>query len=686
MRLQKIRLHDWQSYYGHGKNATELALFGKNDLKNAIVYGQNTRGKTALWEAIRFALYGRVVRRVSTSTTRLYKPVFAVDSAREPLLSVAAAREGHFAVGVELWFDQRGETYHLDRKFQVRAGIAKPKGDTDFEMTVILRNESTSKFVTDPDVFLQEHLPEDLVPFFMFDGERLEEYRLLLQDQNDVELRGYIENILRLPVLTHGIEDFQDINRLVNKRVRRFEMELSKDKKLLQDIASLEAGIDALEDVIVDDDAKAQRLDSQIAEVEGWLQEHDQGKVALAQEEQFQKDEERLESEIESEEKRIKATLPDVWRTLLTPKIDAAVESIKLEIDRQRGDQTKQFAIRQSIERLGRELDGDPCGECGISRDEIKPKRKEEIHSSIAAFDKEIADLEISRGSPDPHQLEERLRSLLLMRREQSLDPLVTAECELLKKKKSLRDTVAKKDKAAKQLTAAARREVAEKLLERKGLEKKLGVQQALTKKTKDDLKEERSKLHQASAGLKTEGVKSVEHVRAEKAGEMLTALADVWKSSLAAYRKVMLKRVETAASTAFMDCSNNASNYSGLRISPQFTISILDLQGEPDLASPGQWAIVAYAMLEALTDCSGIEFPMVVDTPGRSIDNDHLSNVFERFLNNTRQVVFLPQGSELDPKEGDKKYGHRCAATYLLTKDSQDRTKVHLRVDNLIT
>ena len=46
--------------------------------------------------------------------------------------------------------------------------------------------------------------------------------------------------------------------------------------------------------------------------------------------------------------------------------------------------------------------------------------------------------------------------------------------------------------------------------------------------------------------------------------------------------------------------------------------------------------------------------------------------------------LLFLPNDRELDPDDGDERYGKLCAATYELRKADEDRTEVVRRVNNL--
>jgi hypothetical protein len=122
------------------------------------------------------------------------------------------------------------------------------------------------------------------------------------------------------------------------------------------------------------------------------------------------------------------------------------------------------------------------------------------------------------------------------------------------------------------------------------------------------------------------------------------------------------------------------------LRISESFQLSIIDKKNKPNAGSPGQWGLIAYSILDALTTCSGIEFPLVIDTPGRSIDDDHLRKTLAYLLESDKQVFVFPEGSELLPDDGDKLFGHRCAATFQLAQNKDDAsiTDIVKRVDNL--
>jgi DNA sulfur modification protein DndD len=149
-----------------------------------------------------------------------------------------------------------------------------------------------------------------------------------------------------------------------------------------------------------------------------------------------------------------------------------------------------------------------------------------------------------------------------------------------------------------------------------------------------------------------------------------------------------MRARVEENASNLFMSLTNKSKTYKGLKIHTDFQVEILHKKKSrgAEAGSGGQSALMAYSILDALTKSSGIEFPMVVDTPARSIDENNLGRLFDYLLlESEKQVIILPESKELKPKDGDDKYGGRCATTYeieLIGKD-EDMSQLKLRINN---
>jgi DNA sulfur modification protein DndD len=85
--------------------------------------------------------------------------------------------------------------------------------------------------------------------------------------------------------------------------------------------------------------------------------------------------------------------------------------------------------------------------------------------------------------------------------------------------------------------------------------------------------------------------------------------------------------------------------------------INLIDQKGnyiDKDNLSKGEQQLYATALLKALVDESGIEFPVFIDSPLQKFDKDHSRNIIQEFYPNiSNQVVLFPLlEKELTEKE----------------------------------
>ncbi len=72
---------------------------------------------------------------------------------------------------------------------------------------------------------------------------------------------------------------------------------------------------------------------------------------------------------------------------------------------------------------------------------------------------------------------------------------------------------------------------------------------------------------------------------------------------------------------------------------------------------------------------------PFIIDTPGRSLSPKNMERVFDHLFDSNRQVILLPEASELDPDVGDDRYAPKIAASYELNNvDSRSNATERFR------
>ncbi len=267
------------------------------------------------------------------------------------------------------------------------------------------------------------------------------------------------------------------------------------------------------------------------------------------------------------------------------------------------------------------------------------------------------------------------------------LDMLISLEDDLLRWKNKKREAKQNFDKASKNVSKDRASKIAENTVKQRDLLKKIGAVEeriVIKEETVQELEDDRDRLQDflGSCG----GKKPTVYRKAEIKRDLLQELKSAWDAVTEVHRENERKNVEEEATDVFLKLSNKSDLYKKLSISETFQLQIINNEDRSDSGSPGQWALVAYSILDALTTCSGIEFPLVIDTPGRSMDKYHITKTFEHLLNGKKQVIIFPTNSELEPDTGDKEFGHRCAATYQLSKNKKDGkiTDINLRISNL--
>jgi len=687
MRLLEIEMTNWQPYKGAGKNARRISLDGNNGEKNVIIYGQNTHGKTALWQAIRFAMFGRVLKRISGVNGKDWKPLVASDTKEEPLLNVTAHEEGIYDFGVNIKFEHDGDVYELSRSYSKKTGISIPRRDNQMEETFTIRNLDNGSYVQEKQKFVNDLLPEGLARFFMFDGERLMEYRNLFNDTKDIHLRNYIEAILRFPVLTQGSEDFEKIGKTLKGQISKHASKHRKGEAAQEELLEVESNLDLENDILKDINVELDDYNSKLGVVNEFLKKEEEGKKLLEQQDKFREQKENAIIEIESISKKMSKALPGAWRAIITNKIDLRLEKLEDDIKRQKIQTQRQGEIKIELGHLENRLKGRDCLACGTSLEKPSADEEKGILETMAELEIEHEKLEKARLDPDPDYLYKRQKALINIRNDLKLDMLVSLEEDLLRWKTRKREAEQNFEKSLKNVSKDRASKIAENTVRQRDLYKQIGAVEERRSNKKSLIKTleyDRDRLQSilGSGG----GKKPTVYRKAEIKRDLVQELKNAWDAVTDSHRESQRENVEKEATKVFLHLSNKSHLYKKLSISETFQLSIINNKGKSDSGSPGQWGLVAYSILDALTTCSGIEFPLIIDTPGRSIDDHHLNKTLEYLLNSNKQVIIFPEGSELKPDFGDKEFSHLCAATYQLSQNKEDAnmTDIILRKSNL--
>tara|TARA_Y100000589_G_scaffold329084_2_gene374749 strand:+ start:52 stop:2097 length:2046 start_codon:yes stop_codon:yes gene_type:complete len=680
MIIQNVTLFNWQGYLGKH----DFNFRGTGGRNSSFIYADNTVGKSAFWEAIRFALYGRVERRrIGTA-----KPFVAQHSGDYPLMNTTLFGKKGAKFYVELIFSHENNRYRLYRGYKPKFDNKPVKLSSDLKIDLLLENlddQGNDRFEKDPNRWIEQHiLPARLVKFFMFDGERLEEYEDLMRKDEDIDLRDDIESIIRSPILREGHTALKKAyshfgmlagkeKTMANKNEEHRRLWAKRDKELKQIEKSLE-----------DISTEIKGYKKSIAEIDEWLQVNEASKDTALVIKTTQENIGQLEKSIDGFRADISHEMQGVWKVLISEQISQSLKKIKDEKKAQDSHLKKMGALEEEIKKIREALDGSICSACDRPRDPLNEKQKEEKKLEITSLEAKYSEHESKSKFPTTEEHYLRLSALEKMKTDQKdLSRLFEKEKLLLDNLANLKRAERDNKTAREAISEERNEEVREQLSQKEILESKMieaRVDEKRFLQDRDDLVESMKELE---IGDDSDN-QSLKLRRLSKSVEITNALSDIFNSALTEFRENVRQNVEQRASETFLKISNNRENYQGLEITEDYTVSIIDLDGLRNAGSQAQSLVMAYSIIDALSACSGFEFPMIVDTPARSLASKNAGAVYDYFMKSDRQVIFLPTDTELNPDTGDDKFGKSVAATYELSKIKDDASTVGIRVNNL--
>src|SRR5262249_4291133 len=274
----------------------------------SIVYGENMRGKTTLLNAIRYALFGKVIMRGATQGTL------------HQIGNWETVKEGQYGFKVVLEFEHEGSKYELTRENRPRPGIRIPESDIDYQQDCFLRKDGS---VLGPDVRDSEIariMPETVSRFFLFDGELLQQYEELLRNESEMgrNIKEAIERILGVPILTNSRADLGEILKDAQKREAKAAQKNQKTQTLGNQHEALLKQRDGLLEHTERLKSDLEKLRSGKSSQEEMLRKTAKTKALLDDRNRVQEEIKSAQTKLAEKENRKKELLADAWKALLT--------------------------------------------------------------------------------------------------------------------------------------------------------------------------------------------------------------------------------------------------------------------------------------------------------------------------------------------------------------------------------
>lgn len=632
MKFSSLKMINFMPFYGE-----HIISFDQPDTSRnvTIIYGDNMRGKTSILNAFRWVLYGKALSR--NLTVRPYSEI----------INYNASARGDYRSFCQLDFFSENKKYSLTREVVSKSTTQKPLTNSDYEEHVFLS--------VDGDVVARDQIereinllvPEQVSRFFLFDGELLSEYELLLEERHDKGelIKESIEKVLGVPSLVNGKMDLEFLERDFRqkhhnelKATKHLEAIADEEGKIIEKDRLNSINESELRHRIQDYEAQAKKLNDEIDEINRAIEVQ---ATLKAKESDLKETHLRLDEV----ERSLRTSFSSSWRDLLRPLAEAQVAKLQVEYDALIGDLKAVGVIEGNLSRLKMLLDQAHCPTCNqevtiTTKEHVRRELDSLLHTSVTQANHQ--ELITTLG----HNLS--ILNKILARSVRQLIDEKTSE------KHSLNRRIVKYQNEIETLKDQLERlQPQEAMRKKKDLEfcqREIGQAKA----SLHQLDVEKQKLRSALVDIRETIKKSPSRnsSRASLAYDLASRLQDIFESSIERLRIQLKEQVAENATLAFKEMTTQDS-YESLRINSNYGLTIIDSDGnEVRSRSAGAEQVVALSLIDGLSATGRKQGPIVMDTPFGRLDPSHRANVLAYLSKRASQLILLVHEGEIR-KEG---------------------------------
>jgi DNA sulfur modification protein DndD len=613
MKLERITLENFRQYYGR-----QRITFSKDSKQNVtVIHGVNGAGKTSLFLAINWCLYGEGTSNVGELTSKE---------------AASRAQEGDTVrTAVELAFSHDGERYLASRRLEgvKQAGSSISVSETDGFTMMRIRLDGQAERVNNPIGTMNAILPSNVRTYFLFDGEKIDNFA---KPEASDEVRYAIYNVLKLEVLARSRRHLEDVAAEYRRELK------SVSSGELRDLVEREEEARAERKKAV---ARREELEREIESAYNKIEDIDQRLLEIQSARGLQQQRDRLERDIkqrQAEMSRLVNTIRDLATSGFLIVGQQAVERALaiLEEKRERGEipsNIRQQFIQDLIDRM----------ECICGRPfEVDSSEHRHLlalmHSSLpGSLEDDVLDT-----SAALHPFTEQAQTLkdnlddAMRRRAELLDIIQALEEELDDVSRQLKGSPQEEISQLEKRRQNFRADIESYRLEQGTLDTRL---EALAKEIVQLQKQiERARKDESKQHLLTRKA-SLAQRAADAIGEMYQVFADD-----------MRQRIEAKTKEIFKLLIWKDSHFQDIRLGPDYRLEVIDrydLPARPEL-SAGERQVLSLSFITAMSRISEEEAPIVMDTPFGRLSSHHRNSITEHLPELAAQLVLFVTDEEL--------------------------------------
>lgn len=630
MRINKIEFKNFGPY----KGTFELE-FKKLPNKNIeIITGRNGTGKTHVFTAIQWCLYGYEPSPKDTkpkiptnidSWAHIYGTHKQDNPPPDPYMSVT------------LWLEDENNG-EINRYIIQR--LTKPKKDATSVLTshnqieTVLTLYENGKENYSPREKIDSLLPVSASQFFMFHGEDL---RPMSQKHLD-QTKKAIELILEAELFRQGLEDLKKINRDIEKEINE---ELAKVEGLEGLIKSKNAKIaerEAKEKDLEETKINLETEKTLLIEVEDKLKSFESSRVIMGLLDKNKAIKEQINDDIKKLSTRRDSLINQLPSFYLLPTLKDILNNKQEIYDKNTKYQSELSEINGKLKMIEEISTLSKCL-CGNEITDVEKTFIEEEKMSLLVSKEEIKNkiIEVDPSYYDIRELVVRIES-----RDLDFEQYRKDLNELQLRLDEVQQTI---DNSEKQLKGIDREEIAKLTVNRNNHFRKIGECEERIKNIERSLETVKKAIDNFDRLIK-------QREKSYFISNSLDGQYNLSKNCYDAYKYIMDKLIELRkqqlgeeTSNYFTKLTNNPEEYVGINIDDGYNVMVIDAKGDTrkrKSLSTGERGVVALSFILGLKMASEKNAPLVLDTFFSHLDESHYSNIVQALPGFADQIILI--------------------------------------------
>lgn len=621
IQIHEVRIQNWRQYGGE----QSVDLSATDDRLINIIEGQNGAGKSNFLNAITLCLYGKQVHEQAAQNDLQVQPFVTLSRLEE-------ADVGQSVSGfIEVVLGMSDPEYLFRREFETEMLEDGTYDDSLGDLELRRMVDGEWKRTDNPSSYLNQVLPAHVSDYFLFDGEDLD---VFFEEGYTERVEDAILDVSHLELLNRATDHFEKVQSEMEREASDVEGE----------VGELRSELDAVEDELQERRHQLSETEATIAETKDHIT-YINDKLMDASDEYVQRLVERLEeqkervTQLEAQRAELQTDIKDILIEV-GPMIYAA-EALLDASDNLEGMRDAASLPPKIQRRFISEL---------IQRGECICGRPVEAHSES---EQHLEDLRESVFDVSEAQIEDlSIIPTLFESTSDQIDLLVEKRQEAARIEDEIDELKQEIKNTQHELDVYEIPDIDTQALEnnRQGLEdelEKLHKRHARIQVDIEELEEQYNKLQEE---LQTELKKQKEHV------ELLAQLALVRlaKDCLRHIRDGILEDIRSRTEANINEYFNQLiwkdEEYT-IELTEEYSLLVLDEYGENKIGSlsAGETQVLALSFMAALSQISGFDAPVVIDTPlGRisSTPKRFIAENLPKYMEKT-QITFLMTDEE---------------------------------------